>query len=154
MVGSELYTRHGLVYEKGTWKAANYGRGTLLPINTKVRVDHVTSTDVALTVVESGRVLTLSNYFKYSGGGVDELVERTLSPEPVELSDSRFQADIEAGRLRLGMTKEEAIRARGYPPVHRTPTTDLNRWVYQQNRFATQTIVFEDGKLVEGRGVE
>jgi len=55
--------------------------------------------------------------------------------------------------VREGMTKEEAILARGYPPVHRTYSTEDDRWVYQQNRFVTQTVVFADGKLVAGRDI-
>ena len=153
MVGRELYTRHGLRQEKNRWRSTNYGRGTLVPINTKVRVDDITSSAIKLTIVDSGKALKLANIEKYTGGGTDVLAERTLSTEPTDLSGFEFQKDIRVGRLRLGMTKEEAILARGYPPVHRTYSTEDDRWVYQQNRFVTQTILFADGKLVEGRNL-
>ncbi len=151
MVGREYYTRHGLRQEKNRWRSTNYGRGTLVPINTRVRVDDITSSDIKLTIVDSGKPLKLANIEKYTGGGTDVLAERTLSTEPTDLSGFEFQKDIRVGRLRLGMTKEEAILARGYPPVHRTSSTEDDRWVYQQNRFVTQTILFADGKLVKGR---
>ena len=151
MVGGEYFTRHGLRQEKNRWRSTNYGRGTLVPINTKVRVDDITSSTIRLTIVASGKPLKLSNIEKYTGGGTDVLAERTLSTEPTDLSGFEFQKDIRVGRLRLGMTKEEAILARGYPPVHRTYSTEDDRWVYQQNRFVTQTILFADGKLIEGR---
>ena len=151
MVGGEYFTRHGLRQENNRWRSTNYGRGTLVPINTKVRVDEITSSTIRLTIVASGKALKLSNIEKYTGGGTDVLAERTLSTEPTDLSGFKFQKDIRVGRLRLGMTKEEAILARGYPPVHRTYSTEDDRWVYWQNRFVTQTILFADGKLIEGR---
>ena len=153
MVGREYFTRHGLRQEKNRWRSTNYGRGTLVPINTKVRVDDITSSTIRLTIVATGKALKLSNIEKYTGGGTDVLAERTLSIEPMDLSGFKYQKDIKVGRLRMGMTKEEAILARGYPPVHRTYSTEDDRWVYQQNRFVTQTVVFADGKLVEGRDI-
>ncbi len=151
MVGGEYFTRHGLRQENNRWRSTNYGRGTLVPINTKVRVDGITSSTIRLTTVASGKALKLSNIEKYTGGGTDVLAERTLSTEPTDLSGFEIQKDIRVGRLRLGMTKEEAILARGYPPVHRTYSTEDDRWVYWQNRFVTQTILFADGKLIKGR---
>jgi hypothetical protein len=53
MVGGEYYTRHGLRQEKNRWRSTNYGRGTLVPINTKVRVDDITSSTIRLTIVAS-----------------------------------------------------------------------------------------------------
>ncbi len=153
MVGGEYFTRHGLRQEKNRWRSTNYGRGTLVPVNTKVRVDDITSSTIRLTIVASGEALKLSNIEKYTGGGVDLLAERTLSTEPTDLSGFKFQKDIKVGTLRLGMTKEEAILARGYPPVHRTYSTEDDRWIYWQNRFVTQTVVFADGKLVAGRNI-
>lgn len=153
MIGGEYFTRHALRQENNKWRSTNYGRGTLVPINTKVRVDDITSSTIKLTIVASGEALKLSNIAKYTGGGIDVLAERTLSTEPTDFSGFEFQKDIKYGRLRKGMTKEEAILARGYPPVHRTYSTEDDRWIYQQNRFAVQTVVFADGKLVEGRDI-
>jgi len=153
MVGAEYFTRYGLRQEKNRWKSTNYGRGVLVPINTKVRVDDITSSTIRLTIVASGEPLKLANIAKYTGGGVDILAERTLSSEPTDLAGLEFQNDIENGRLRMGMTKDEAILARGYPPAHRTHSTADDRWIYQQNRFVTQTVVFADGKLIAGRDI-
>jgi len=127
MVGREFYTRHGLRQEKNRWRSTNYGRGTLVPINTKVRVDAITSSTIRLTIVASGKALKFSNIEKYTGGGTDVLAECTLSTEPTDLSVFEFQKDIRVGRLRLGMTKQEAILARGYPPVHRGPSVGPGR---------------------------
>ena len=119
MVGGEYFTRHGLRQEKNRWRSTNYGRGTLVPINTKVRVDSITSSAIKLTIVASGKALKLSNIEKYTGGGVDLLAERTLSAEPTDLSGFEFQKDIKVGRLRLGMTEEEAILAAAVPKSRR-----------------------------------
>jgi hypothetical protein len=152
MQGKEVYLRHCIRFEKQKWDTTNYARGTLIPINTKVTLSAVKRGSVTIECPEFGSV-TLRNIEKYTGGSMDVLVERMFSDESTDVSGSEFAADIEGGNMRLGMTKEETIWARGYPPAHRTATTTVNTWIYQENRWAHHTVVFTDGKLSDGRGI-
>ncbi len=58
------------------------------------------------------------------------------------------QEGIQAGKAMLGMTKQGVMIALGYPAMHKTPSTDLNTWVYWKARFNMLTVNFgEDGKV-------
>ena len=38
------------------------------------------------------------------------------------------------------MTKQQVIMSLGYPPTHRTASTDLNTWTYWYNRWLTYQV--------------
>ena len=102
-----------------------------------------------------GRKIMIENVQKFTQRGIDTIAQELLGRNKVQLSglSSDRRADIESGILRLGMTKEQAIMTRGYPPRHKTPSTKANNWVYWTSRFVQLTIVFENGKLTRGRGL-
>lgn len=55
---------------------------------------------------------------------------------------------LKTGKVFKGMTKAGVILAIGYPPVHKTPTTDAKRWKYWTNRFNTFDVIFDkSGKV-------
>ena len=69
--------------------------------------------------------------------------------ESLETWSSDVQDAVRNGRLAPGMTKEQVLMARGYPPYHRTPGgVESDEWLYYDTRARTTRIRFEDGKLV------
>ncbi len=62
------------------------------------------------------------------------------------LSEKEIDA-VKAGKLVVGMSKAAVIMARGYPPEHRTPSTEVNNWLYWENRFRKKAVNFDS----EGR---
>lgn len=152
-VGGEYYTRFTFYYERGTYKSTNYRRGTPVPINTPARLVSVGSKEFVINV--RGENIKVENIPEYTGVSTPEFAAKMLSPEPTPIDGygKRMASDIRSGTLRLGMTKEQAILTRGYPPIHETPSLEGDRWVYWSSRFVKQTIVFYDGILSEGRGI-
>lgn len=55
---------------------------------------------------------------------------------------------IDAGRIALGMTKEQVIVAVGYPPAHATPSMDAPRWKYWFDTHGTYEVVWDDAGRV------
>jgi hypothetical protein len=51
---------------------------------------------------------------------------------------------IRAGRIAIGMTKEQAVIAVGYPPSHETPSLDSAQWKYWYGRFDTFLVSWDD----------
>ncbi len=153
--GNEYYTRFSFRYERGKHITTNYGRGMVLPINTRVKLVSIGGDDMVLEVVDSGTRITIENVEDYSGQDIKGIASRMLSEKetPIEKFDDSIESAIRAGELRLGMTKQQAILARGYPPAHATASTEADVWKYWSSRFVTQTIVFRDGVLAEGRGL-
>ncbi len=56
---------------------------------------------------------------------------------------------IKGGYLRGGMTKDEVILAWGYPPEHKTPSLDSNRWLYWENRWVSTEVCFQNGRSLK-----
>lgn len=153
--GKEYYLRHGIWCEMWKHDATNYARGTLLPINTKVRVEKMLGETMSIRVIADSQLVWILNRTKYTDKSMFEVARRMLSEKEISLKghDKETVAAIQSGRMVLGMTKEEVIMARGWPPAHRTKSLDLNTWVYWPSRYVTQSIVFKDGKLAEGRDI-
>jgi hypothetical protein len=154
--GSEYYTRYTLRYEREAYSTTNYAKGMILPINSRVKLISLSAKSMKLVIVGTGETISVKNEKGYTGKDLIGIAALMLASEPTKIEE--YPADIEkainAGELRLGMTKQQAILTRGVPPVHKTPSTEnCDSWIYWTNRFAYVTIVFRDGILVEGRGL-
>lgn len=153
--GNDYFMRSTLHYERGKSLATNYARGTLLPINTEVELISIRGDNIRLRRKDTDEVVTIVNVPKYTLGSSEELAGLVLADRmtPLEQIPEKFSRAIKGGILRLGMTKELALMARGYPPAHETPSTDGDIWKYWSSRFVVQTVVFEGDRLIEGRGI-
>jgi hypothetical protein len=56
-------------------------------------------------------------------------------------------AAVDTGQLAAGLTKAQALAARGHPPFHRTESLDADEWVYYDDPDATDTVVFVNGRI-------
>jgi hypothetical protein len=149
----EYHARHSFYIDRGQHLATNYARSTVIPINTPVRVINVRGNNIQIETMQTP--VTIVNVPKFTKINTEQLFERMFSVDPIDLSGVKpdYQAAMRQGLLRLGMTKQEAIMARGYPPAHATPSLDLDRWVYWSARVIKQTIAFENGVVAKGRGL-
>jgi len=152
-VGSSYYTRYNFWVEKERSLTTNYSRGELIPFNTKVTLEAVGKKKIVLNV--DGRTLTLINVRKHTQRDPSAIASELLSQTKISLAGiaKSRQSDMQSGVLRLGMSKDQAIMTRGYPPRHKTPSTKSNNWVYWTSRFVQRTIVFENDKIARGRGL-
>lgn len=151
--GKDYFTRYNFMYEKGRHLTTNYWRGTLVPINTKVTLVSLGKKKMVLEF--DGQKVSIANVKKHSKKDMNEIASELLSPTatPINKVSSQFRDDLQSGVLRIGMTKNEVLMTRGYPPGHKTPSIESNRWTYWSSKFAQRTLVFKDGKLAEGRGI-
>ena len=154
IVGQQYYTRHCFMYEKGASETTNYWRGSLVPINTQVTLVSLNEKNLVLRLA-SGETVKIENVEKYSRRSMSTIAHNLLATQPVPIGkfDEATANAIKGGTLKMGMTKEQVIMARGYPPGHRTPSLDGDTWIYWSSRYVTDTIVFSNGVLARGRGV-
>ena len=148
--GGSYFTKHNIFFEKGRHVTTNYSRGDLLPINTKVTIVKISSK--RMTLESEYGVVTLVNAKKHTRKTMEEIADRFLSLTPRKLK-GRFAKDITYGEMRLGMSKKQVIMARGYPPAHKTYSTESDRWTYWTSKFVQRSIIFENNRLVRGRGL-
>ena len=149
-IGQNYYTKVGFYFEKGKHVTTNYSRGEFVPANSLVEVKSIKGKKMVLSY--KGQDISIQNIEKYSKKNIDEIADRMLSVTPITIS-GQFAKDISHGEMRLGMTKAEVIMTRGYPPAHKTPDIDYDRWIYWTSRFVKLTLVFENDRLIEGRGL-
>lgn len=154
-VGRDYFTRFTFRTEKGRHVTTNYARGDIVPINTPVKLVSMAGSKLVLKRTDNGQEIKVENEQKYSKKSIQEIAGVMLAEQktPIEQVPEPFLSAIRNGEMRKGMTKELVLMARGYPPAHETPSTDLDRWIYWSSRFVKQTIVFSDGRLSEGRGL-
>lgn len=155
IVGREYYVRHTFMYERGTHNATNYWRGVLVPINSRVYLISLGEKSMLLRL-HSGETVRVENMPNFTQRDMATIAKRMLAtyPVPIEKFDKSTVAAIKNGVMKFGMTKEQVIMARGYPPGHETPSLDLDTWKYWSSRMVTQSIVFDNGVLVRGRGIQ
>ena len=155
VAGQEYFLRSSLHFEDGEYVGTNYSRGVLVPINTPVKIDTIKSDSITLHRIDTNDKLTVKNVDKYTLKSMAEYARLLFSDvqTPLERLPEDLAAEIRRGEMRKGMTKEQVLMARGYPPAHETPSIDGDRWVYWSSRFVKLTILFSNGRLSEGRGI-
>lgn len=126
-----------------------YQAGPKLPAGMRVRVTKVGADGVEIVPIEGGAPYTI--YFRY--GRAQESPNQyfgkiLLDADPMNgVTTVTTSAAIRDGRLVEGMTKQEALLARGYPPAHRTPHLDANEWIYYETPGVVDRVVFVDDKI-------
>ncbi|ADH85291.1 hypothetical protein [Desulfurivibrio alkaliphilus] len=147
------YTQVGMWADQGVRvMGTNYKRGTFIPVNSEVKINRVTRRAIEFTVPAlSDQRIQLVNVPNHTQVNNQELQERTFGRQPVDLD--RFNPEmlqfIRRGEVKPGMTRDEVIATRGYPPGHETPNLEMDQWRYWEHRFGTKLVRFEDGKVVE-----
>lgn len=151
--GQSYYTRYNFWVEKEHHVTTNYSRGELIPFNTKVTLESIAGRNIVLDI--DGRKITIINQQKHTQRDASAIASELLSPRKISLKGvaGELQDDMQAGIMRLGMTKEQVLMTRGYPPRHKTPSTKANTWVYWSSKFVQRSLVFEKGRLTRGRGL-
>jgi hypothetical protein len=124
---------------------------SLLPYNTQFRVG---SWRNGFRLVPVGSRLQI--FVEYESGGMQGMsvqgyIRTITSPWPIDYEglNAQDQEGIKTGKAMVGMTKQGVMVALGYPATSKTPSTDLNTWVYWKTRLNTLTVNFSPDGLVE-----
>lgn len=146
-VGDVYYSQVSLQYEKGRYLTTNYRRGILLPINSQVILQDITSEKIELEVLPTHVKFRIENVEKHTGDSTIQAFAKLFSKNKVDLSVfSEFdKKQIIAGQAANGMSKKAVIAAIGYPPITETPSLESNQWTYWSSRFNRFIIYFENG---------
>lgn len=140
---------------------SNYGRymaerrvyiaGPELEAGTRITVVAVGQSGIAFRPDGSDRTYTLT--FGYgrdvlSPSAYFQGILRETNPmDSVQGVPKVIEAGIRQGRLVRGMTKDQTLLARGYPPAHRTPNLELDEWIYYDTPGFIDRVAFVDGKI-------
>jgi len=148
---AEVYTQVSMWMEKNHVYGTNYSRGFLIPINSKVKLLKADSKEIVFEY--NGQEVTYLVYTKYTHANTSQMLKRLFAKKPVNLSKYKHAKAIKHGNVLIGMTKDEVLLARGYPPFHETPSLKANNWKYWHHRFSTAIVVFKNDKVLGIRGI-
>lgn len=150
----KFYTKSNIWYEKPEKiLSTNYHKGVMIPIGTEVEVLKSNRKKIEFREVASGTVFKIKLVKKFTNLSPDEFFNRYFSKDNIlnsgefnSLSSAEKEA-VKAGRIEKGMSKNAVLLAYGYPPTHRTPSTDQNTWTYWVSRLGNFMVQFENDKV-------
>jgi hypothetical protein len=134
---------------------ANYAypeAGTMLAAGTKLKITSVSLRSIAFQL--EGQSATYSLDFRFGTKALSakayflQYILREADPTTALLTwTPRIVEAVRAGRVVNGMTREQTLMARGYPPFHRTAGIDADVWIYYHTRVLVDRVRFVDGKV-------
>jgi len=150
--GRELRTCCNLHYENEDISDANYWVGKTIPAGTPVTIQKVTKDSVTFSAGDSR--VTLTHQYGTKEETMSQYLGKVLVAEDPRTRIARYrpavQRAIEHSKVERGMSREQVLASLGYPPTHRTPSTNDREWTYWYNRWVTYKVVFDDaGKVAD-----
>ena len=123
----------------------------LLPAGTRVHVTKVGGSALQFQAVGNPATYTFVFAFGRKQMSPSQYFQRILlETDPLAGKGYLPPATVNAireGRLLRGMTKDQAVLARGYPPAHRTPSLTANDWLYYESGAITNRVTFVDDRV-------
>ncbi len=155
VIGDTYYTQANIWYEEATdILSTNYHRGVIIPAGTKVIIENFNSQEIEFRIKGELTVYKLVHVKKHSVLPINKFFSRYFAPNNINMLmfSHKERRNIEKGTLEKGMSKKAVATAYGYPPSHKTPSLDLNKWVYWESRFNQIEVYFKDGKVISING--
>lgn len=131
---------------------ANYGNLPLLvPAGTRVRVTEVGPYWVRFRTSDD-----IDSYYLELRFGLDRITPAQyfgpifLDAPPTDRFESWPEAIRDAiryGHVLVGMTREQVLAARGYPPLHRTGGLASDTWIFYESRGTITQVTFENDRV-------
>ena len=153
-----MYTAYNLWWEKpeALW-CINYKTGNMIPAGTPVRnVDFSRAQArgaerraLSFETAADGRKYWVNIRGAFHPGKSIEDYRAMLFTEKTfeQLTAGFAAAEIDAikeGIVIEGMSKQGVLVSYGYPPEHKTPALDSDRWLFWMNRFRSKAICFDE----------
>jgi hypothetical protein len=155
---SALYTAYNLWFgNPKKMSSINYHVGTIIPAGSKVIRVSTRLKTIRFQLADGGRRFSIRFVPKFHPGvSIKEFTNRLFASQPLEERIKKFsdqeKAMIRRGAVGNGMSKEAALVSWGYPPEHRTLSTNANTWLYWRNRFMKQAVDFDrNGEVMNVR---
>jgi len=165
--GQHFYLAHNIWYERMnavtskntghfiTLPVINYKTGKMIKAGTEVEDVKISNKFIKFLIPAINKTITFKINRKFQGNlDGDQLFKRTIITDKIDLITQRMESDeissIKAGILTKGMSKEAVLVSFGYPPLHKTPTLDVDTWLYWRNKFGKIKVNFDkSGRVVE-----
>ncbi len=156
-LGKTFYTRVNIWYENPrSIPSTNFHRGGRIPAGTPVKILGMQDPQITFLDEATG-LMTLSHVRRHTRIPFETWFENMFSetdpkgPETpyADFSETERRA-IAQGTIVPGMRRAAVLMAYGYPPSHRTPDLDGDRWIYWRDRRTLAHVDFgPDGRTTD-----
>lgn len=152
LTGQYRYTCCNLRYEKPQITDVNYQVGAIIPYGTRVQILEVKKNAVRFQP-DGHPEMTLVYRHGRKALPFEQYLDRLFldhDPRPkgkATKASAKSAKLIEQGVVEPGMTRDEVLKAVGYPPAHRTPSLDSPVWTYWRNRWESYFVYFDGDKV-------
>jgi hypothetical protein len=149
------------VSRRHTVSDANYStyyverEGAMLPAGTRVRVVDDETNELTLQFESLPGDFSFAFQFGRARMAAGQYFRLILLDENPRTAMSSWPPDVVAAideaRVQPGMTKEQTLMARGYPPFHHTPGIEADEWMYYDSPGFVTIVQFVDGRVAAFR---
>ncbi|MDD9195680.1 hypothetical protein PVK62_07480 [Aliivibrio sp. S3MY1] len=129
--------------------SVNFQQDGLIPVCTQVNIVDVTNKNLTFKISSTDKQYNLTKH--KSSPDFSKYLSHYFGTEcnnsKIKKLSALDQKGIKKGVVTEGMTKEGVKYAIGFPPEHKTPDLNSNKWRYWKNRFNTFNVEFKDNKV-------
>lgn len=149
-----IYTNQNFWYEDPTdISSLNYQSGEILPFGTMVEIVGATEKTVSFRPSGDGRVFTINFYPEWEMMTMEDYIRNILTVKDAAmqregLSSPEALALAEKGKVKVGMTRADVLKAYGWPSKSRTPYMAQDTWVYWLTPIKSKRVVFKGEKVI------
>lgn len=149
---NQLQGEENSIFSTFTVYSTNYKSENLLPLNTKVTLLKGSRNAIFFKINNEIYALKRTGHSKHVS--LTDIFNRTFSKSPLDLNkiDPSIKELILNGEVKVGMSKEDILISRGYPPEHKTRKLENSTWYYWNSRHNKKRLEFEGeilNKIVE-----
>jgi hypothetical protein len=147
---SASFTCCNLHYDDDWIGDSNWSSLPMIPAGSRIVVKD-TGSDRARVLIE-GRKMRIGSDSSVGKQTIDEFLAKVIVRDDPKAIVSGYappvQKAIRAGKIAIGMTKEQAILSLGYPRMDATPSIDAPRWTYGTDEDHPFALVWSaDGRV-------
>lgn len=145
------YTCCNLHYD-GDWISdANYTDLPFIPAGTPISVVYPAKDSYRAYATIGGRPFRLGLDFGRAVEGTEQWVSKIVMRDDPRINNAAWALDVRQaiaqGKVMVGMSKEQALTAVGYPLPTKTPNLDSNVWRYWQNTVTQYDVHWENERV-------
>jgi hypothetical protein len=136
----EGYTCCNFHYDKDWISDANWRQLPMIPAGAKIKVLDYGSNRANVEI--DGKPMRIGQDYGRAQEPLEQFIAKLVVKADPKVKIQRYpekiRAAIKEGRVIEGMTRDQAILAVGYPPMHRTPSLDApvwNLWASRAGRY-------------------
>lgn len=146
----EGYTCCNFHYDRDWISDANWGNLPMIPAGARIRVLDYGSHRASVEI--DGKPMRIGHDYGRNEESLEKFISKLVvksNPRAkIDKASPKAKAAMREARVVPGMTKEQVIVAVGYPPTHRTRSTDESVWNYWASRAGRYEVHFK-GNTVE-----